>query len=61
MNAWQGMDRYRKEVIQLSTYKKLNKGSVSLQYLHPTSAMKPVFNLVWLEIFLPFFTLLCRS
>ena len=32
MNALQGIDRYRKEGIQVSTYKKWDKGSVSLQY-----------------------------
>ena len=32
MNAMLGMDRYQKEVKQVSTNKKLNKGLVSLRY-----------------------------
>ena len=31
MNALQGMDRYRKEVIQVSAYKERHKGSESLR------------------------------
>ena len=32
LNALQGMDRYRKEMIQASTYKEWYKGSVSLRF-----------------------------
>ena len=32
MNALQKMDRYQREVIQVSTYTEWNRGSVSLQY-----------------------------